>query len=128
VLTGRGHEKRSVPAGVEVRGYVAPDELLRLYRTASALVFPSLYEGFGQPLLEAMASGCAVAAAATGAISVRAAAQSKVSKANAKYQDKPKGDQRCDGCVQFVAPDGCKVVDGKISPSGWCMLYAAKPK
>ena len=67
-------------------------------------------------------------AAATGAISVRVSAQSKLSKAQAKYQDKPKGDQRCDGCVQFVAPDGCKVVDGKINPSGWCMLYAAKPK
>jgi hypothetical protein len=67
-------------------------------------------------------------AAATGAISVRAVAQSKVSKANAKYQDKPNGDQRCDGCVQFAAPDGCKVVEGRISPSGWCMLYAPKPK
>jgi glycosyltransferase involved in cell wall biosynthesis len=34
---------------------------VRLYRTASALVFPSLYEGFGQPPLEAMACGCPVA-------------------------------------------------------------------
>ena len=34
----------------------------RLYRTAAALVFPSLYEGFGQPPLEAMACGCPVAA------------------------------------------------------------------
>jgi len=67
-------------------------------------------------------------AVAGGAICARAAAQSKVSKDQAKYQDKPKGDQRCDGCIQFVAPDGCKVVDGKISPAGWCMLYAAKPK
>ena len=37
------------------------DELVRLYRTAAALVFPSLYEGFGQPPLEAMACGCPVA-------------------------------------------------------------------
>ena len=35
---------------------------------ASALVFPSLYEGFGQPPLEAMACGCPVAAAPSGAI------------------------------------------------------------
>ena len=68
-------------------------------------------------------------AAAGGAICARAAAQqSKVSKDQAKYQDKPKGEQRCDGCAQFLAPDSCKVVEGKISPSGWCSLYAAKPK
>jgi glycosyltransferase involved in cell wall biosynthesis len=68
VLTGGGHEGRSVPEGVELRGRVPDDELLRLYRTASALVFPSLYEGFGQPPLEAMACGCPVAAAPSGAI------------------------------------------------------------
>jgi hypothetical protein len=67
-------------------------------------------------------------AATAGAICARAAAQSKVSKEQSKYQDKPKGEQRCDGCAQFLAPDGCKVVEGKISASGWCVLYAAKPK
>jgi glycosyltransferase involved in cell wall biosynthesis len=40
---------------------VRRDELGVLYRTAAALVFPSLYEGFGQPPLEAMACGCPVA-------------------------------------------------------------------
>jgi glycosyltransferase involved in cell wall biosynthesis len=49
------------PEGVRVVGRVSPDELARLYRTAAALVFPSLYEGFGQPPLEAMACGCPVA-------------------------------------------------------------------
>ena len=42
-------------------GRVSGEELVRLYRTAAALVFPSLYEGFGQPPLEAMACGCPVA-------------------------------------------------------------------
>ena len=37
------------------------DELVELYRTAACLVFPSLYEGFGLPPLEAMACGCPVA-------------------------------------------------------------------
>ena len=51
----------ATPQGVESRGRVSPDELADLYRSASALVFPSLYEGFGQPPLEAMACGCPVA-------------------------------------------------------------------
>ncbi len=47
--------------GVRSLGRVSREELARLYRTASALVFPSLFEGFGQPPLEAMACGCPVA-------------------------------------------------------------------
>ena len=50
-----------MPDGVEVRGAVSMDELVGLYRRAAALVFPSLYEGFGQPPVEAMACGCPVA-------------------------------------------------------------------
>jgi O-antigen biosynthesis alpha-1,3-rhamnosyltransferase len=41
-------------------GYVDDAPLLALYRGARFLVFPSLYEGFGLPLLEAMAVGCPV--------------------------------------------------------------------
>jgi len=41
-------------------GYVSDEELFLLYRTASVFVFPSLYEGFGLPPLEAMACGCPV--------------------------------------------------------------------
>jgi glycosyltransferase involved in cell wall biosynthesis len=50
-----------VPEGARSLGRVSRDELVQLYRTAAALVFPSLYEGFGQPPLEAMACGCPVA-------------------------------------------------------------------
>src|SRR3954470_15292127 len=60
VLTGEG-EYGALPAGVEARGRVSRDELVRLYQGAAALVFPSLYEGFGMPVLEAMACGCPVA-------------------------------------------------------------------
>ena len=41
--------------GASFRGYVPPDEFGRLWETAGALVFPSLHEGFGIPLVEAMA-------------------------------------------------------------------------
>lgn len=40
--------------------YVTDDVLLTLYASAGALVFPSLYEGFGLPVLEAAACGCTV--------------------------------------------------------------------
>src|SRR6266508_5328075 len=61
VLTGAGHESLSLPEGVESRGHVSLDELIGLYRGAAALVYPSLYEGFGIPCIEAMACGCPVA-------------------------------------------------------------------
>jgi glycosyltransferase involved in cell wall biosynthesis len=65
MLTGTGHDEQPLPDGVEARGHVSDDELAELYRSAACLVFPSLYEGFGLPPLEAMACGCPVAVART---------------------------------------------------------------
>jgi glycosyltransferase involved in cell wall biosynthesis len=48
--------------GADVRGYVTQAELADLYRGAACLVMPSRYEGFGLPVLEAMASGTPVVA------------------------------------------------------------------
>jgi glycosyltransferase involved in cell wall biosynthesis len=58
----------ALPEWVEHRGLVSEAELRELYRRASCLAFPSLYEGFGLPPLEAMASGCPVAAATSGSL------------------------------------------------------------
>jgi len=57
--------KRLVDEGVQLgiieeKGYVSDDELARLLMNSIALVYPSQYEGFGLPPLEAMALGCPV--------------------------------------------------------------------
>lgn len=57
-----------VPDWVDVRGLVPLEELRALYRRAAVMAFPSRYEGFGLPPLEAMASGCPVAASRAGSL------------------------------------------------------------
>ena len=59
----------SLEQRVEVRGHVSKGELAELYRGAGCLVFPSRYEGFGLPIVEAMASGTPVVTTAAGATS-----------------------------------------------------------
>jgi glycosyltransferase involved in cell wall biosynthesis len=68
VLTGVGHDRDRLPPGVEARGGVDTDGLVSLYRRAAAVVFPSLYEGFGLPPLEALACGCPVASSNAGSL------------------------------------------------------------
>jgi glycosyltransferase involved in cell wall biosynthesis len=49
-------------------GYISIEELAYLYRRAQMLVFPSLFEGFGIPLVEAMAAGCPIVTSNTTSI------------------------------------------------------------
>jgi glycosyltransferase involved in cell wall biosynthesis len=73
VLTGFGQDRDSpivamaeahgVRDHVHALGYLEVEELAYLYRRADLLVFPSLFEGFGMPLVEAMSAGCPVVAA-----------------------------------------------------------------
>lgn len=54
-----------------------------------------------------------------------AQAQMKLSKKDVDYQDHPHGTQQCSGCRHFMPPDACRVVEGKISPQGWCNRWQA---
>ncbi len=71
-----------------------------------------------------LVAGAIVAAAA---MPGRLFAQEKLAHDAVKYQDQPKGEQKCSTCIQFVAPASCKAVQDPISPDGWCALYTPKP-
>src|SRR4051794_21039301 len=64
----RAVERAGLGRRVEFRDHVSRDELAALYRGAACLVFPSRYEGFGLPVLEAMASGTPVVTTRAGAL------------------------------------------------------------
>lgn len=59
-------------------------------------------------------------------------AEAKSSKAALKYQSTPKGSAKCSKCKLFIpgkdakAMGTCKVVDGSISPNGWCVAFTPK--
>jgi len=55
-----------------------------------------------------------------------AEAQSKTDKTTAKYQDKPNNGQSCSQCNFFRPPKACQLVEGDISPTGWCSYFAKK--
>jgi glycosyltransferase involved in cell wall biosynthesis len=53
---------------IHFTGFVSDSDLIQLYNACDCFVFPSFYEGFGLPILEAMACGCAVACSNTSAM------------------------------------------------------------
>lgn len=77
-------------------------------------------------LFQRVATYAAGAATLYGLRLDRAVAQAKVPQKTVAYQDKPKGTDRCDGCTNFQPPNACKLVEGEISPQGWCSLFTKK--
>jgi hypothetical protein len=53
-------------------------------------------------------------------------AEAKMMQKAAGYQDKPQDGKQCSNCSLFVAPSSCKLVDGTISPNGYCRFFVAK--
>jgi hypothetical protein len=52
-----------------------------------------------------------------------ARAVDRLAKRDVDYRDRPKGGERCDNCRVWVPPNGCKSVEGEISPRGWCNIW-----
>lgn len=72
------------------------------------------------------AATLAGAALVAAVIPVREARAQKLAKSALQYQDKPKNGQRCDECVYFKPPNACGLVEGDISPQGWCSAFNKK--
>jgi hypothetical protein len=72
-----------------------------------------------------LSAAAAVGAATAGGIGSAEAAL-KVSASAAGYQDHPNGDQQCSKCAHFLPPSTCKMVDGAISPNGYCRLFSSR--
>jgi len=72
------------------------------------------------------AAGVAGGAAAVALSASPALASNKMSQKAMSYRPSPNGNQRCDNCGNFQAPSSCKLVDGVIAPTGWCVLYHPK--
>lgn len=67
-----------------------------------------------------------IAAGSTLAAGAARAQDEKIAQELVQYQDQPKDGQKCNMCAQWVEPDACKIVAGKISPNGYCVAYAPK--
>ena len=69
---------------------------------------------------------------ATAALAVRviptkeALAQAKASKEAMQYQDKPNADKQCSNCQSFLPSNSCAIVEGPVSPSGYCLAWSKK--
>jgi hypothetical protein len=72
-----------------------------------------------------MAGGAATAIVA-GSLAPASAQSGKMTQQAAAYQNGPKDGQKCLDCSFYVQPQACKLVEGTISPVGWCKFYAKK--
>jgi hypothetical protein len=76
-----------------------------------------------QPSRRALLQAAAGAAALLGTMAGPAAARLKVSRQSVAYQDQPDGGKHCSLCAHFLPPGSCQLVQGPISPQGYCRLF-----
>jgi len=73
-----------------------------------------------------LGSASLVAAAGVGMASSASAKSPQKSVQYVPASTKPK--MKCSNCASFVKPNACKVVDGVISPEGYCLIWSPAPK
>jgi hypothetical protein len=116
---------------------IAPSFVARLSRIVVGKLYPRLSfnrkqsreasgpasSWFDSGLLRRQVLRVALLAAAVGTALAPAAAQQKMSKTEADYQDQPKNGLACAACTLFRPPRSCQAVQGDISPCGWCKFF-----
>src|SRR5205823_1412698 len=97
VVGGRGWGGVEPPPNVTWLGDVDDAQLAALYRGARCLVYASLYEGFGIPVAEALACGCAI-------VTSRGSAMEEIAGGAATYVDPTSVDSIREGISRAAAP------------------------
>jgi glycosyltransferase involved in cell wall biosynthesis len=97
VVGARGWGGVDPPPNVRWLGEVSDEELARLYRGARCLVYASLYEGFGLPVAEALACGCAI-------VTTAGSAMAEIAGDDATYVDAADVESIRAGVERAVAP------------------------
>lgn len=115
----KGKVKEAIPSRrVMLRGALA---------VGCGLLLPAALFGCDSKKGASSTSAAPASPPAASADSAAPVATAKVPQASVQYQAQPKGDQKCEGCMHFMAESNtCKLVDGQISPEGWCSLWAKK--
>jgi hypothetical protein len=91
------------------------------------LLLPAAFTGCDSRKAETPTGDAAPASPPAPGADSAAPAAAKVSQASVQYQTQPKGEQKCGDCLHFIAESNtCKLVEGQISPEGWCMLWTKK--
>jgi glycosyltransferase involved in cell wall biosynthesis len=100
VRTIRAVQSLDLDSSVDLVGYVPDEDLASYYSGALCLVLPSLYEGFGLPVIEAMACGCPVIVSDRGALPEIAGGAAIVAKPNPRNLSEALLAVLCDGALR----------------------------
>lgn len=113
-----GIEENAPSRRVVLRGVLA---------VGCGLFLPAALLGCDSKKGETSSGAAPDSSAAPSAESAAPVAAGQATQASVQYQSQPKGEQKCDGCLHFIAGSNtCKLVEGQISPDGWCVLWAQK--